>query len=541
MGLLWVFYVWLACLLVQTKAFMQNSQLISPFSPLFMHNIDLIDDGLGLNNHKNHISARSVNYSTPVPDNRVHDLQILPNNTYYFSFSPKDVLANETGGYSLFITINTCTQPALNTSQANYTSVNISAIPQLTLFVSNVSTNEYPGPESPEYDQISQDLILGFANVSLYGVNETVYIGVYAPEISDLWMGSWTFEIGVSSVQPLHSFSTQQNLFLVDSDQTAALFTTGNLTLSANQSIPDFKFVVATSQLNFTFASLAHSYCATRSNPSDLTQQNADISLTTRGQGNLPKAQYYLHGLSSNTSYSLYQTLTQANLSSGGGLIYRPISFETKAYMNCQIVFNLSFCTDVAYAAPANIALMSLDQTAEFYDNLVSSLYTNFTYTLQTYQCQAGPESLFSPLRTCQDCADAYKRWLCAVNIPRCEDATNNASYLNYVGGNITSRQPLIDEVLKPGPYKEVLPCIGLCNAIVQNCPVMMEFSCPVQGTYGFDMAYGTPWDQQGVPVLKCNSPEQVYNVSQGYRSARAAKMKFLWGLLLLVSFCLVF
>jgi calcium channel MID1 len=41
------------------------------------------------------------------------------------------------------------------------------------------------------------------------------------------------------------------------------------------------------------------------------------------------------------------------------------------------------------------------------------------------------------------------------------------------------SRNPLIDEVIQPGPYKEMKPCEDMCFDIVRSCPAQMGFSCP--------------------------------------------------------------
>jgi calcium channel MID1 len=44
-----------------------------------------------------------------------------------------------------------------------------------------------------------------------------------------------------------------------------------------------------------------------------------------------------------------------------------------------------------------------------------------------------------------------------------------------------SSRNPIIDTDIKPGPYKEVLPCQDLCHELVQSCPASLGFGCPVE------------------------------------------------------------
>ena len=129
-------------------------------------------------------------------------------------------------------------------------------------------------------------------------------------------------------------------------------------------------------------------------------------------------------------------------------------------------------------------------------------------------------------MRTCDDCSRAYKEWLCAVSIPRCDDFSSNLPFLaprnigqpftngttinsNQIlypsGGNgpgfsagqlqktsasNQSRNVLIDQHVKPGPYKEVLPCKDLCYSLVQSCPAALGFGCPYPGK-GLEMSYG--------------------------------------------------
>lgn len=105
----------------------------------------------------------------------------------------------------------------------------------------------------------------------------------------------------------------------------------------------------------------------------------------------------------------------------------------------------------------------------------------------------------------------AYKQWLCAVTIPRCQDFSSTRSFLRprntgqkFINGsrlpdgygglqNIvsnTSRNPMIDTKIRPGPYKEILPCQDLCHTLVQACPAKLGFQCPVKkwlnDSYGY-------------------------------------------------------
>ena len=198
-------------------------------------------------------------------------------------------------------------------------------------------------------------------------------------------------------------------------------------------------------------------------------------------------------------------------------------------------MYNLTFCTSVAYSAPANFQNSKFSNTtalAQHYDNYASSLYTNFSYSLQQVPCNTTSSAQYSLTRNCTDCAEAYKIWLCAVTIPRCEDFSNpaqflqpramNQSFTNSTLSGLTendptfrrqnnsraysnsSRNPMIDSEIKPGPYKEVLPCEELCYGLVQSCPASLQFVCPLKD-HGLNYTYGTK--VKGSGAVTCSFP----------------------------------
>lgn len=71
----------------------------------------------------------------------------------------------------------------------------------------------------------------------------------------------------------------------------------------------------------------------------------------------------------------------------------------------------------------------------------------------------------------------------------------------NYYG---YSRNSMIDNTIKPGPYKEVLPCKDLCYHLMQNCPAALQFACPEEGR-GLNYSYGHY--SRGNTEWKCNWP----------------------------------
>jgi calcium channel MID1 len=144
-------------------------------------------------------------------------------------------------------------------------------------------------------------------------------------------------------------------------------------------------------------------------------------------------------------------------------------------------------------------------------------------------------------VRTCADCAAAYKSWLCSVTIPRCEDFNTEAAWLQprnlaqpFPDGEVLdaatlggfpntsatrgSRNPLIDEVVRPGPYKEVLPCEDLCYNLTQSCPAQMGFGCPTPGMVGFETSYGRRGRQDENGEVYCNYPGAAHLFSAAGR-----------------------
>ncbi len=269
------------------------------------------------------------------------------------------------------------------------------------------------------------------------------------------------------TVEPLQKVVAGQNLYVIDTSQTNALITTGNLSTSVPQ---PFELYTVLKSSDYVFSSLSKSFCVFRSNPSLFTTANAKISMTTRGAGGLPKQQFN----------------------------------------NCQLVFNLPFCTETAYAAPANPDVLNSSHLATIYDSLASQLFTNFSTTLQLHPCNTTFSAQYSLFRNCTTCLQAYKNWLCAVTIPRCADATDTLPFLFPRAVN-TSRNPLIDQIIRPRAYKEIMPCRQLCWCVEQNCPITLGFQCPSPRSFAMRNSYVE--DNEG---KTCNAPQRQYLASRG-------------------------
>ena len=162
------------------------------------------------------------------------------------------------------------------------------------------------------------------------------------------------------------------------------------------------------------------------------------------------------------------------------------------------------------------------------YDEYAKKIYENFEKIMMQIPCEAPTTETYSLIRDCDDCREAYKRWLCTVTFPRCEDysSTNFFTVPRNVGKpfpngtrlpeddlkthsrriNNASRSSWIDEEIGPGPYKEILPCEELCYEVVQSCPAEIEFTCPRPGGIGFDGSYGQRINDVEA-FVSCNYP----------------------------------
>lgn len=448
-----------------------------------------------------------------------------------------------------YLTFNTCLQPQPNSTLSEDDSFD-EIVPQLRLFLSNDSNNKRPGPDVDDPAQIEIPIIQGYANYTM-NVTSDWWIGVYAEDLSSeekqKWSGVWNYELAVSTEGKYHELMTRQSLYWIDSDSNSALLITGNMTDDVEPTYLPYVFYAQSENVRAKFKGIENSYCAV-SQLAQIGRANVASRITERGLGNLPKQQIHVTGLNKSSTYFAYLA-KPGNASVGtaprGGKLWTPIRLATKGEGNCQVIFDLPFCSEVAYAVPSNPTLFDTPQKlAAFYDAYADSLYKNFTYSLNQYPCEAPSTSRYSLTRDCNDCAKAYKEWLCAVTIPRCADFSSSFGYLapralDQKFFNATSqteisnpkaeellnayteeekavqksRNPRIDEFIKPGPYKEIKPCIDLCYTLVQSCPSNFGFSCPQMGSWGQMGSYGERSDDGDVT---CSWLGAAYFLSAG-------------------------
>lgn len=78
---------------------------------------------------------------------------------------------------------------------------------------------------------------------------------------------------------------------------------------------------------------------------------------------------------------------------------------------NCQVLYGLSFCDQVAYAVPANTNnFPNVSSLAAYYDNATLYNYQIFQKVLAQIPCETTSSAQYSLARTCKDCDAAYKQ-----------------------------------------------------------------------------------------------------------------------------------
>ncbi|OJD29201.1 calcium channel subunit mid1 [Diplodia corticola] len=460
----------------------------------------------------------------------------------------------------VYVSMNTCNQPDINGTTTQ------EAPPQLTLYISTSDKNKSPGPSAESTLQSTHTLSGGFASATI-NATSNVYIGVSAPSpLPDGFTGDWQFQVAASIDQSFHQYNEPKSansfVYLVDTDTNSALFVTDNLT-SSDPGEDDYErwmragnpFQLFAYSSNMTaIKGMERSYCGLLNAWNE--EPSSQISgMTTRGLGNKPKEQFYVQGLNGSTPYFAFpvmygnSTAAGSGVVGGGGQVWAPVNFTTKADGNCQVIFNLTFCDEVAYAVPSNPNRYNLTTLVDLYDSYAANHYQNFNYSLQQIPCNTTNTAQYSLAKTCDDCAHDYKNWLCAVTIPRCEDFSATDAWLQprniaqpFANGTAladtqfgrdndganplsnatlrdrlyanSSRNPIIDEKVQPGPYKEVLPCEDLCYSLIQSCPASFEFACPVRGR-GLERSYGNRNGNEDGSVT-CSYLGAVYYVNGG-------------------------
>src|SRR5437667_5644882 len=195
--------------------------------------------------HPFNLVTRQSNESVQLADNSIVPKEIFPGTTDFWTFSPS--LQNVSASSTLYITVSACTQPfpkiGLNATQI-YTN---ETLPPLQLYISIDPSNPRPDPSSSSLPQTSQNFSLGFTSFNITPITKDVFLSVAAQNTTSNWEGSWSYQLATSTkgtighpyteltTEPLQRVIDGTSLYLIDTSQTEALITTGNLTTSQTQ------------------------------------------------------------------------------------------------------------------------------------------------------------------------------------------------------------------------------------------------------------------------------------------------------------------
>lgn len=231
-----------------------------------------------------------------------------------------------TGGLQIYISVTTCQQPSYN-GTANQTG----PPPQLTLYVSNsIST---PGPAAQDAQQVAIPLVQGFANYSLT-TDSPVSINVASSALTSDYSGVWQYQLAASIDGYFHRANANPFFYLIDTDTTAALLVTGNLTQAEagsqeymqwqNITSPPFQAFVQNVNQAAALDGLTSSYCGMAQRPAQMLIDGNTIngtSMILRGQGNKPKQQFLASSLNGSSTYTAYLAMFGNSTKAGNGVV----------------------------------------------------------------------------------------------------------------------------------------------------------------------------------------------------------------------------
>lgn len=251
---------------------------------------------------------------------------------------------------------------------------------------------------------------------------------------------------------------------------------------------------------------------------SELAARDSFVNVTDEGansdeKGPQVRMQFLARNLDPGRNYTAYLISSEYTDGVLNRTIYPSVKFVTKRNRNCKLLYNVPFCPELAYSIPFN-PTSSFSKAMEALNDMISANYGNFSATLGTFPCNSDEFGQYSSVTTCADCLRAYQSWLCAVAIPRCTDLVDPADsaasqdgsdlqglpmpantelkpYVVNRGGVNGSRQAYIDELLSPGTYGELLPCLSTCEMVTRSCPPLLRWKCPIW-TVTAQRDYGT-------------------------------------------------
>lgn len=243
---------------------------------------------------------------------------------------------------TLYLSLTTCGKPHNNNTHSP------GSFEQLEVYISQSSKLQDPGPGKDDSLQTVHKASGGYVGIELDS-DVDVYISVVAPN-STSYSGSYAYQIGASIDAYFHDVVDHDPfLFLLDSDRSAALLVTNNLTQSKPHS-ENFEqwmnitppYTMYAHDMNSTaLRGLERSFCAVDAlSQVGRISRSFEVGMTSRGLGNKPKVQFYITDLQPSTLYNGILAMVGNSTSSengvvgGGGTVYKAMNFTTKSGMH---------------------------------------------------------------------------------------------------------------------------------------------------------------------------------------------------------------
>jgi calcium channel MID1 len=369
----------------------------------------------------------------------------------------------------------------------------------------------------------------------------SIYIEPYFKANTSLFDSSDTvsYVMAISQKDLIFQWDNSTLASLIDTDDDSVYFQSGAYNLSSqtlyritNES--DLLQLQVFDQKGYDdLSGLLRSWSAVSSAQTVIPR--GDVQISYSNSSGQYKLQLYVEGLEPSTSYYGILTFGLGTVDYNGA-VYQAVNFSTMAAGACELIFDLEFCDDVAYSVPQSddfVNTQDMRALKILYDAYAAAIYDNFTLAMQQIACDAGLDSRYSPIATCDDCLQSYKNWLCSVTIPRC--TTRNSSYYMHREKGEMRTDELAARISPPSSYYEVMPCIDLCYSMARNCPADFNFGCPGNSTM-IKMSYY--YYDYSMPYTTCNmvgDESPVAELESGSNVLKTGKLWFILSLYLLI------
>ncbi|QPG73421.1 hypothetical protein FOA43_000731 [Brettanomyces nanus] len=373
--------------------------------------------------------------------------------------------------------------------------------------------------------KFSNGYVQGIASAEKSSDHDNLYITVKPDECTDCSSNyTWVYELGISQSDLVFQYDTGSLTTVIDSDYNSAVFSAANLTFQDDSNYRVYLYDIDRYE---ELQQLNQSWCAFVESTGSVKTINLNES-TIESDNNF----FSVEDLENSSDYTGVLVQSYDTISYGGA-VYRMFNFSTMSSEACKVVYGLDFCKDVSYAVPVSknfsMNLQNSEQLGQVYDDYAKSLYQKFGYAMQQIPCDADLDSRFSPIRTCNDCEQSYKQWLCSVTIPRCS-SESHTGYREYNASD--GRSSFVKDTIDPPlEYYEILPCIELCKAIVRDCPADFGFSCPMEEDFP-GKSYGLPGDGSYVSCNDISSSDTGTSTSGATSLSMDRKIFTFWAVI---------